>query len=358
MSEIQTHKQRVNNVKGMIAQFMPQIEAVLPKRIKGEHFANVFLNVLSVTPRLAECDVPSMLGSLLKCAMLGLIPDGVTNRASLVPYKGKATFQIGYKGLKELAERHPAVRVVFPPVVVYGNDSYEFELGLAPKLVHKPCQKPDRGESIAFYCVADLGPGVPRVFEWMWRHEIETIRNATPGWKSGKETPWRSHFDRMGCKTVVKRLCSQLPSSPELAEAVALDGRAEAGLPQNLDVIDIDAEPSTPIAGEPPRTLDDVAQQGQPPQTASTASRPPEPQPGPESPAQADPGAPAGLDAAIGRESELYKKIRTAYDKLKPKQREEMRSELSFNLITDIGLRNHMDANDALIAIEAKLAEA
>lgn len=354
MSEIQTHKQRVNNVKGMIEKFMPQIEAVLPKRIKGEHFANVFLNVLSVTPRLAECDVPSMLGSLLKCAMLGLIPDGVTNRASLVPYKGKATFQIGYKGLKELAERHPAVRVVFPPVAVYENDAYEFELGLAPKLIHKPCQKPDRGESVAFYCVADLGSDVPRVFEWMWRHEIEKVRDATPGWKSGRDTPWRSHFDRMGCKTVVKRLCSQLPSSPELAEAVALDGRAEAGLPQNLDVIDVAAEPSVPVTGEPPRTLDDVATEGQ---SAATASSPPEPPPAAESPAQADSGAPVASEGPIGKVSDLYKAVDAGYKRLTNEQKVEFRKNFGIQFITAVGSWSPMAANDALDAIE-RLAEA
>lgn len=358
MSEIQTHKQRVNNVKGMITQFMPQIEAVLPKRITGEHFANVFLNVLSVTPRLAECDVPSMLGSLLKCAMLGLIPDGVTNRASLVPYKGKATFQIGYKGLKELAERHPAVKVVFPPVAVYERDTYEFELGLAPTLVHKPCQTPDRGEAIAYYCVADLGADTPRVFEWMWRHEVEAIRNNTPAWKGNYETPWRSHPERMGCKTVVKRLCSQLPSSPELAEAVALDGRAEAGLPQNLDVIDVDTEPSVPVAGEPPKTLDDVAKQGQPPQPAATASGPPAPPPAAESPAQADPGPPAGFEGAIGKDSDLFQAIHTAFGKLTGNQPAEIRRDLKVSTIKTVATWSEANANDALDAIEAKLAEA
>lgn len=120
-----------------------------------------------------------------------------------------------------------------------------------------------------------------------------------------------------------------------------------------------------PAPAPPPAPANETMTKGAPPpKTQSEAAMavqallPPEPLPAAESPAQADSGPPAGFEGAIGRESELYKKVRTAYDKLKPKQREEIRRELSFKLVTDIGLRNNMDANDALIAIEAKLAEA
>ena len=74
-------------------------------------------------------------------------------------------------------------------------------------------------------------------------------------WKSWRETPvrsarfrvaptpWETDYEEMAKKTVVRRLCKNLPLSAELAEAVQLADREDAGLPQEMgQVFDIDAE--------------------------------------------------------------------------------------------------------------------
>jgi recombination protein RecT len=188
-----------------------------------------------------------------------MAPDKASNRAHIIPYGDQATFQIGYKGLKELAERHAAVRVVFPPEAVYAKDKYTIQLGMEPKLEHIPHHEPARGEIVAFYCVADLADGAPRVFKWMWRHEVETIRDRySKAYKRDrKESTWATDFAAMGRKTVQIQLCKQLPSTPELAEAVGLQERADLGIPQEIDILDTrDATP--PGGNDKPKTLDDV----------------------------------------------------------------------------------------------------
>lgn len=94
------------------------------------------------------------------------------------------------------------------------------------------------------------------------------------------------------------------------------------------------------------------------PQDTPTPSGPPDTPPAAESPAQAAPASPTTSEGPIGWESELYKKVWAAHDKLAGPQRTAIRKELNFKLITDVTTWNEMDANDALIAINAKLAEA
>lgn len=64
------------------------------------------------------------------------------------------------------------------------------------------------------------------------------------------------------------------------------------------------------------------------------------------------PASPATSDQPIGPDSLLYKKVQTAYDKLGPGARTEIRTAHGFKWIADIGTWNDVDASKALKAIE------
>ena len=53
--------------------------------------------------------------------------------------------------------------------------------------------------------------------------------------KAGNNGPWVSHFEEMGKKTTVRRLCKMLPMSIELARAAALDEASDAGRGQGIE---------------------------------------------------------------------------------------------------------------------------
>lgn len=128
-----------------------------------------------------------------------------------------------------------------------------------------------------------------------------------------------------------------------VAEAFGDDDRTSAS--------DADIEAGLRKKPAPPTTQQEGAM-------AVQAPLPPEPPPAAESPAQAAPGAPVTSERAIGRGSDLYQKIKAAYDKLgETRRREEIRKQLGINMVTDIAKWGPMEAHDALIAIEAKLAE-
>lgn len=143
------------SIADMIKAMEPEIKKALPQVITPERFSRMALSALNTTPKLAECSQMSFLGALMNAAQLGLEPNTPLGQAYLIPYRNKGKlecqFQIGYKGLIDMVYRNDNIQTV-QAQCVYENDVFEYELGLEPKLVHKPALK-DRGELILVYAL-------------------------------------------------------------------------------------------------------------------------------------------------------------------------------------------------------------
>ena len=143
------------SIADMIKAMKPEIEKALPKVITPERFTRMALSALNTTPKLQECSQMSFLGALMNAAQLGLEPNTPLGQAYLIPYKNhgklECQFQIGYKGLIDMVYRNDNIQTV-QAQCVYEKDVFEYELGLEPKLVHKPAIK-DRGELILVYAL-------------------------------------------------------------------------------------------------------------------------------------------------------------------------------------------------------------
>ena len=141
------------SIADLIKAMEPEIKKALPEVITPERFTRMALSALNTTPRLRECTQISFLAALMNAAQLGLEPNTPLGQAYLIPYNNKGAmecqFQIGYKGLIDLSYRNPQMQIISAQVV-YENDEFEYELGLNPKLVHRPVLK-DRGEVKLFY---------------------------------------------------------------------------------------------------------------------------------------------------------------------------------------------------------------
>jgi len=68
----------------------------------------------------------------------------------------------------------------------------------------------------------------------MSRSDVDKVRAQS---KAGNYGPWQTHYDEMAKKTVIRRLFKYLPVSIELATAVAMDEKADAGLGQDNGAI-------------------------------------------------------------------------------------------------------------------------
>ena len=78
-----------------------------------------------------------------------------------------------------------------------------------------------------------------QTYQWVC-HTIPWTYSDKPGMgkRSNKtDTPWISNWEEMAKKTVIRRLTKYLPMSIELANATALDERAEVGKPQGLGAV-------------------------------------------------------------------------------------------------------------------------
>jgi recombination protein RecT len=212
-----------------------EIKKALPSVITPERFTRMTLSALSVNPKLAACTPKSFLGAMMSAAQLGLEPNTPLGQAYLIPYKNRGTdevqFQIGYKGLIDLAYRSGEVELV-QAHIVYENDTFECEYGLDPKLVHKPADK-DRGEPIKVYALFKTKSG-GYGFEVMSMDDVRKhAEKYSQAYKSGF-SPWKTNFEEMAKKTALKRVLKYAPLKSDFVKAVVQDETIKTDLSEDM----------------------------------------------------------------------------------------------------------------------------
>lgn len=213
----------------------PAIKKALPSVITPERFTRMVFSALSSTPKLADCSPQSFLAAMMTAAQLGVEPNTALGQAYLLPYRNhgqmECQFQLGYKGLIDLAYRSGEVSVI-QAHTVYENDVFEYELGMDPKLRHVPA-KADRGEAVAYYAMfktKDGGYG----FEVMSVDDVQRhAQRYSKSYGSGS-SPWRSNFDEMAKKTVLKRALKYAPLKSDFVRGVAQDETIKAELSDEM----------------------------------------------------------------------------------------------------------------------------
>lgn len=204
---------------GYMNLYKTQIAKALPSVITPERFIRMTMTAAAGNEKLKQCTPQSFIGAALTAAQLGLEPNTPLGQAYLIPYGKTCQFQIGYKGLLDLANRSGLLKNVTAQIV-YENDEFEFEFGLEPKLKHKPAMS-DRGEAVWVYATYHLTNGGYN-FEVMSMDEVrEFARKKSKTFNNG---PWQTDFEAMAKKTVLKRVLKYAPLKSETASAVAQDG--------------------------------------------------------------------------------------------------------------------------------------
>ena len=228
-------KAEKKTMQAYIKAMEPAIKKALPSVITPERFTRMVLSALSSTPKLAECSPQSFLAAMMTAAQLGVEPNTALGQAYLLPYRNhgnmECQFQLGYKGLIDLAYRSGEVSVI-QAHTVYENDVFEYELGMDPKLRHVPA-KANRGEAVAYYAMfktKDGGYG----FEVMSVDDVQRhAQRYSKSYGSGS-SPWRSNFDEMAKKTVLKRALKYAPLKSDFVRGVAQDETIKAELSDEM----------------------------------------------------------------------------------------------------------------------------
>lgn len=205
-----------------IKQMEKEIKKALPIVITPERFTRIVLSAISANPKLAETTPQSFLGAMMTAAQLGVEPNTPLGQAYLIPYRNKGVlecqFQLGYKGLIDLAYRSGEISII-QAQVVYAEDQFTYSFGLEPTLKHIPAAS-DRGEPVYVYAVFKTKEG-GYGFEVM---SIDAIRLFAQKYSKAYENgPWQTNFEEMAKKTVLKRVLKYAPLKTEFLRGLAQD---------------------------------------------------------------------------------------------------------------------------------------
>ena len=212
-------------LQDLIKIMQPEIKKALPSVLTPERFTRMVLSALSSNPKLAVCTPQSFLGAMMTAAQLGLEPNTPLGQAYLIPYRNHGTdevqFQIGYKGLLDLAYRSGQVSTV-QAHTVYENDDFSYQYGLEPKLEHVPA-KTNRGAPTHYYAVIRMKDG-GYCFSVMSKDDMnQYAKKYSQSYSKGYSSPWSTSFDEMAKKTVLKRTLKYAPLKSDFVRGVAQD---------------------------------------------------------------------------------------------------------------------------------------
>ena len=233
-------KKEPKNIQQWVQVMEPQIKKALPSVITAERFSRMVLTAISTNPKLASCTPQSFCGAMMQAAQLGLEPNTPLGQAYLIPYKNKGVdecqFQIGYKGLIDLAHRSGEFKMIYAKEV-YENDEFTYSFGLDPKLEHVPYQGADKGEVTHYYAVYTLVNG-GFGFEVMSKEEIEAYaRKYSQAFAKGWTSPWKTNFDEMAKKTVIKKVLKYAPIKTEFVRQVQQDETIKTTLDEDMSIV-------------------------------------------------------------------------------------------------------------------------
>lgn len=225
----QTIKDYINAMSGEIAKALPQV-------MTPERFTRIALSAVSNTPKLGNCTPQSFLGAMMNAAQLGLEPNTPLGQAYLIPFENRkkgvteCQFQIGYKGLIDLAYRSGEVKMI-DAQTVYENDEFEYELGMDPVLKHKPART-NRGNPIYFYATFKLTNG-GQGFQVMSIEDVQA--HAKKYSKTYNNGPWQTNFEEMAKKTVLKKLLKYAPLKTEFVKQVTSDETIKTSISDHME---------------------------------------------------------------------------------------------------------------------------
>lgn len=214
-----------------VAQMVAQYTKKLSNDKKAQEFAARVSLMARQNPKIASASPESLLTAMMACVQLDLMPNTPEAYAYIIPYGNAVQFQVGYKGIVELAGRSGVVRKIDAELVFEG-DEFHVRLGTDRRLDHEPNFDVDRTDDkkvTHVYATAKLVSG-ETVFTVMTRKEIEKVQTTAKAQTT--DSPWKTWWGEMAKKTAVKRLAKLLPSSTEdnrFRKAVEWDSLAEAG---------------------------------------------------------------------------------------------------------------------------------
>ena len=223
----------IRQMKGLIASdsMKNRMNNVLGKEA-GTFLASV-LDLYTSDTNLMECDPNLVMAECMKAASLHLPVSKALGFAYIIPYKNRGVpvpqFQLGYKGLVQLAQRTGQYKYINADVVYEGETAeYDRITGMLRITGEATSDK-----AVGYFAYFQLVNGFEKAIYWS-RERVEAHAKRYSKAYNYKDAPWQTQFDEMAIKTVLKRIISKYGiMSVEFADAVAKD--AEDSIEQEVE---------------------------------------------------------------------------------------------------------------------------
>lgn len=220
----------------------PAVVGKLNEVWSSPQMANSFMSsVISVAngnPQLRKAEPMSIIGAAMVAATMQLQVIPTLGQCYIIPYGSKAQFQVGYLGLLQLCQRSGQFKKILAAPVHEGEyvSGDEFD---EDYVFDKKQRKSDK--IIGYMAKFELLNGFTKVAYW----DVERVKaHATKfsqAYRSGYTSPWKSDFDAMAQKTVLKSILKYAPKSIEMQNAVTFDQAVVNVNSSDIQDLDIDA---------------------------------------------------------------------------------------------------------------------
>ncbi len=221
-----------------------RFESILGKKAQG--FISSVLQVINGNKLLKTADPQTVLNAAATAASLDLPINPNLGFAWIVPYKGQAQFQIGWKGFVQLALRSGQYKRI-NVTEVYENQFVSFNR-LTEELV-SDFDKIGEGEIVGYASYFRLLNGMEKMTYWSKEEVIKHAKKYSKAYSSA-HSPWKDkdQFHAMAKKTVLKNCISKWGimsiemQTAQLADQAVQEQEGDYKYIDNNETIDVEAE--------------------------------------------------------------------------------------------------------------------
>lgn len=233
---ITQQKKSVSDIMAMPA-MVSKLNAVWGNPAIAASFSSSLISIVNGNPKLRQCDAMSVVGSAMVAATLQLQVVPTLGQCYIIPYGAKAQIQVGYLGLLQLCQRSGQFkRILAVPVhegeLISGdefNEDWVFD---------KSKKKSEK--VIGYYAKFELINGFVKCAYWTVEQVDKHAQKYSQAVQKGWTSPWKTNYDEMGCKTVLKSILKYAPKSIEMVNAIRFDQAAVNVNSDNADELNID----------------------------------------------------------------------------------------------------------------------
>lgn len=219
MANITTQNSNIAKMKSLVNSdsVKARLENLIGKS-SGTFMASV-LDLYSSDNYLQKCTPESVMAECMKAAALQLPISKSLGLAYVIPYGSTPTFILSYRGLIQLAQRSGAYRFLNADCVFEGQTVKVEPLSGMVEITGEPVSD----KVVGYYAYFKLTNGFEKCIYWT-KERVENHAKRYSKAFNRADSPWKSQFDAMALKTVLKQLISKYgPMSIEISRALEND---------------------------------------------------------------------------------------------------------------------------------------